>query len=227
MADELQIPDSEAPQPSKPKKKVSLTAKLFAIFIIISMASWAVASYYGSQQDENSNGDGNNGDVSSFEVSGYDFYDLDDGTFATFVDVKGKEMPIAFRLDPRNASNITIDDNAIKEIFSANKIYLTTSPNQPDLAKVAIASAEIARIIPLYDIEVVAAYTEDSDPPNPNVPLKTCSDATNTTSVIYLSVGNETSITNNNGCITVSGKNADELILAADKLGYNLLGIKV
>jgi hypothetical protein len=37
----------------------------------------------------------------------------------------------------------------------------------------------------------------------------------------------ETGIKTVDGCVYVTGTTADELILAADKLGYNLIGIKI
>lgn len=207
----------------KPKAKTSIWTKAFAILIILTMVSWAAATYV-EQDDTNDKSK----DKPDFEVNGYPFYIMPDTSFGTTIDIKGQSVPIYFRLDPRNASNISLDETALSEILGASKIYVATNPNQPNLAKVTVATVEIARILPLYDIETVAAFTEDSKPPNSNVPLKTCNDTKGTTKVIYLYVDNETTaITNVDGCIHVSGKDANELISAADKLGYNLVGIRV
>jgi hypothetical protein len=217
------IPDSEAPI-VKPKKKSSFWAKVFSVFIILLMASWAVAMYEGKSSDSNSQ---TGTDKPDFEINGFAFFVLQDGSFATYVDVSGSKVPVAFRLDPRNASNVSIDDSSVSELLGADKVYITLNPNQGDLGKFGVAAAEVSRITSLYNIETIASFTEDAKPSNPNVPIRTCADASDTTNIIYLNVGNETAVKNVNGCIYVTGKDADDLILAADKLGYNLLGIKI
>ncbi len=219
------IPDSENPI-VKPKKKASFWTKAFSALIILLMASWAIAMYEGKSSDTTNNGL-NNSTKPDFEISGFAFFILQDGSFATYVDVSGSKVPVAFRLDPRNASNISIDDSSVPELLGANKVYITLNPNQNDLGKFGVAAAEVSRITSLYNIETVASFTEDAKPSNPNVPIRTCADADNTTKIIYLNVGNETVVKDVNGCVYVTGKDADDMILAADKLGYNLLGIKL
>jgi hypothetical protein len=209
---------------AKPKQKVSIWTKAFSFLIIVLMASWAIAMYEGKDSADNSQTGTGKPD---FEINGFAFFVLQDGSFATYVDVSGAKVPVAFRLDPRNASNISIDDSSVPEILGADKVYIVFNPNQGDLGKVGVAAAEVSRITSLYNIETVASFTEDAKPSNPNVPIRTCADAGNTTTIIYLNVGNETAVKNVDGCVYVTGKDADDMILAADKLGYNLLGIKL
>jgi hypothetical protein len=209
-----------ASAPVKPKKKMSIWAKVFAVVVIVSMTGWVFAAYI-------ENPDKGNKNPNLFEISGYSFYDLQDGTFGTVVKGEGGNIPVVFRLDPRNASNISIDSTSAGQILNSQKVYVVVDPLQSDLAKIAIASFEISRIPPLYNIGVTGAYTRDSNPPNANIPIRTCKDASNTTSVIYLNIGNKTGIETIDGCVYVTGQNADELILAADKLGYNLVGIGI
>jgi hypothetical protein len=200
---------------------------LFAIFLV---SGFAGAYILGNPNPDNNNNNQNNNKYGTpIEISGYAFYQLADGTFVTEYETGGGKIPIQFRLDPRAASNMTLDDTSVSAILNSNKIYMTSSPNQPDLGKFAVASAEISRILSLYGLETIAAFTEDSDPPSPSVPLRTCDDASlsTKTAVIYLALGNTTGIANYGNCITVTGKTADDLILAADKLGYNLIGIKL
>jgi hypothetical protein len=231
MADETAInPDAidAAAVLQKPKKKVSIWTKVFAIVVMITMVGWVLAAYM--DKGTNNSNSNNNGNTSLVNISGYSIYALSDGTFGTFIkDNSGKQIPVAFRLDPRNASNISIDNTSVKQILDSKKIYIVVDPDETELGKIAVAAAEISRIPPLYGITVVGAYSKDSNPPNPNVPIRTCSDASNatSTSIIYLNVGNSTGIENTNGCIHIDGKTADDLILAADKLGYNLVGIRI
>ncbi len=212
-----------APVPQKSKKKMSIWAKVFAVVVIISMTGWVFAAYIENPDNEDKKKNPN-----LIEISGYSFYDLQDGTYGTFINAGGKdEIPIAFRMDPRNASNISIDNTSVTQLLSAKKVYVVVSPNNTELAKIAVAAAEISRILPLYNITTVGAYTEDSNPPNPNIPIRTCNDTSATTGIVYLSIGNKTGIETIDGCVHVTGINADELILAADKLGYNLVGILI
>jgi len=215
-----------ASAPLKPKKKMSIWTKVFAVVIIISMTGWVFAAYLENPDNEDS---GNKKkDTSLIEIAGYTFYDLQDGTFGTFISAGGKkEIPVAFRLDPRNASNISIDNSSVTQLLSSQKVYVAVSPNNTNLAKIAVAAAEISRILPLYNITTIGAYSEDSNPINPNVPIKNCNDVSATIGVVYLSIGNRTGVETIDGCVHVTGINADELILAADKLGYNLVGILI
>lgn len=205
------------------KKKMSIWAKIFALVVIVSMTGWVFAAYFENpdNQDKKKNPD-------LIEISGYSFYDLKDGTFGTYIGAgSSKQIPVAFRLDPRNASNISIDNKSATQLLTSKKVYVAVSPNNTELAKIAVAAAEISRILPLYNITTVGAYTEDSNPPNPNVPIRTCKDVSDTVGIVYLSIGNKTGIETIDGCVYVTGTNADELILAADKLGYNLVGIRI
>jgi hypothetical protein len=230
MADETSInPDAieAAAVMQKPKKKVSIWTKVFAIVVMITMVGWVLAAYM-DKGDNNGNSDNSGKDANLLNISGYSIYALPDDTFGTFIKGEnGKDIPIAFRLDPRNASNISIDNTSVEQILNSQKIYVIVDPDETELGKIAVAAAEISRIPPLYNIAVVGAYSKDSNPPNPSVPIRTCSDVSSTTSIIYLNVGNTTGIENIKGCIHITGKTADDLILAADKLGYNLVGIKI
>lgn len=207
----------------KPKKKVSVWVKLFAVIVIVSMVGWVLAAWMGPGNPESKK----NG--KTIEVSGYTFYVLGDGTFATMYGTGADEIPVQFRLDPREAQGIPLESGVVPLLLASKKVYITLNPNQPDLGKFAVASAEISRITALYGINTIGAFTEDSDPPDPNVPLRTCDDADNRTktSVVYINLGNSTEIAEENSCIYVTGETADDLILAADKLGYNLIGIKI
>jgi len=219
MAEQTNLPPIQ-----RPKQKSNFWKKAIVIFIIISMSAstvgFAYVSYSNDQQSKKQDSPQN-----GFQIGNYTFYDVGDGTFGTYVTYQGQQQPIQFRLDPREAGSIPIDDSAVQKILSAKKVYLTSDPQGPELPKVAVAAYEISRIFGFYGIKATGAYTRDADPPNPDIPLKTCADASSTTTVVVLEEGNFTGITEENNCVHVSGFNADELIWAADKLGMNLLGI--
>ena len=215
-----QPPQSAEEKPVQKPKKENPFKKLVSVAILIFMVGWVFAAYYGLKSDDNQ-------DDTLIKVENYDFYVLPDNTFATYLNIGGKKVPIAFRLDPRNASSISLDTSAVKQVSTAQKLYITSDPSNDEKAKIAVAAAEIARITGLYNLETVGAYTKDSDPPNTNVPIRTCDDVNQQITVIELGISDFTGIKNEKGCVKVSGANADELILAADKLGMNLIGIKL
>lgn len=213
--------NQELTPPIKPKKKKKINwwKKLMVIIPILFLSTWALSMWNPLEHKQ---------PEGVFEVSGYTFYELPDNTYGTYVVANGQKIPVAFRLDPRNASEFYIQDGVVNEILKTGKTYITFNPNQEDLGKFAVASAEIARITGLYGINTVGAYTEDSEPVNPNIPLRTCDDVSNTTSVILMQISNETGIyLDNNNCVHVNAENPDELILVADKLGFHLLGLNV
>ena len=202
-------------------KRKDFFKKLVSVLILIFMVGWVFAAYYGITSGSNKDNE------NLISVGGYNFYLQSDGTFATYLSKGGQ--PIIFRLDPRNASAISLDPSAVQQILTAKKIYLTSDPNVEDAARMFVVVYEIARVTNLYNIETVTAYLKDSDPPSPNVPIRTCDDVSSTTTVLELGINNmaDTGIQNDKGCIKITGKNADELISAADKLGMNLIGIKL
>ncbi len=203
-------------------KKKKLWTKLFVILVVIVFGGSAIGFGYGNFFTPNPQEDKN-----AIQISGYTFYALPQGTFATLVTLGGKQIPIEFRLDPRNAKDVYLSDGAINSLATATKVYIVFDPNQPDLGYFGVASAEISRVLSLYNIPVVAAFLRDSNPVNPSVPLKTCADADRTTTVITLALANYTSVNYDSNCVRVAGKTVNDLILAADKLGMHLLGIRL
>ena len=136
-------PDTKQPQPaqntpsqppaSQPQKltynqikanRKDFFKKITSVFILIFMVGWVFAAYYGfSNDDEQQN-------ENIISVGGYNFYALPDGTFGTYLNTGNSKVPVAFRLDPRNATLIPIKDQATKQIQTAQKIYITFDPNQ-------------------------------------------------------------------------------------------------
>ena len=209
--------------PIKPKKKkFSFWKKVMVmapiLFVAVLMATMVLGSYNPLEKEQQEG---------IFEISGYTFFELQDDTFGTYVVANDNKIPVAFRLDPRNASQYYVDEGVVNKILEASKVYITFDPNQEDLAKLAVASAEISRITGLYGIQTIGAYTEDSDPINENIPLRTCADVSDTVTVINMQLSDSAGIALDDACVYVSAENIDDLILVADKLGMELLGIHV
>lgn len=205
------------------KPKISFYKKALGAFTVIMLFSWMLAAWDPTEVEDSYTGI----PEEQIKVNSYDFWILEDETFGAFIYKDNLRIPIAFRLDPREAEDISIDEQAVTEILSAKKIYMTFNPNEGELSKIAVASAELSRILAVFNIPVMGAYTEDTNPINPAVPLKTCDDATDEVKIILLEIDKDTSITTKDNCIHISGETEDDLILSADKLGYNLVGFKI
>ena len=150
----------------------------------------------------------------------------DTETFITLY-VGKNEQPYAIdmRNDPLSLENITVEGMVNTRIYGDDIVYITINPNANLSAKTTIAALEIDKIIDnplLYNISVRSAMTLPNDY---GYPVKSCSDGTDTSTVIWLTLGSETTVYTENYCIVVVGTNEDELIRAADRLVYQLLGI--
>jgi len=74
-------------------------------------------------------------------------------------------------------------------------------------------------------VKITDAFIKDSDPIDPDVPIKTCSESTLDTLVIEFKLGYQDNVYMNGDCVVVEGKTADSLIEMSDRLGYALVGI--
>lgn len=203
------------------KKKGDFWKKIMVAIPIIILIGGAFAMWNLSDKEDKK-------PENLIKVGNYDFYEMDEGLFATAITFGGKQIPVFFRLDPRDAGNITLDGAVVNQILeSNNKFYITFNPNDEDISKLVVAAGEIARILSLYGIPIVTSYTEDSNPINQDIPLKTCNDVSENIDVILISTGGDTGITTKQGCVVINGETADDTILAADKLGMNLIGIQL
>jgi len=162
-----------------------------------------------------------------FKVGNTVFYALEDNTFGTLIkNSNNQDIPILFRLDPRNAENIPMQEIAVQHILNYKKVYLAFSPNADEFPKYVVAATEVARITSLYGLETITAFTEDAEPVQLDVPIKDCDAVGLGVAVVKFQLG-ETGVTVEDGCVLVSGKTPDDIVSAADKLGYNLVGIKI
>ena len=89
-------------------------------------------------------------------------------------------------------------------------------------AKATIATLEINNILEfVYNANVNSAVTKEYK----NLTIKDCIDVNKGTSIIKLTLNNETKVTSENDCIIIGGKTEEDLIKLADKLMFNILGV--
>ena len=209
--------------------------RLMGIFVIVIMVgSIAGIAVYNIGDDSSSeiNQDG------TFEVNGNIFYeDKTQSSFnAMLSSPTGDMLEVPFRADPRNVSHINIADDALLSVKDAEKIYMVFDPNTPNFLdyknNLQLAMGQVSRLISLVTVNQIypiSALTADipDETYDDDVPLKSCEDATDTTPVLFFTLGSEDEVTLEDNCVIVSGKTGEGLIETADKLGMYLVGLRV
>ncbi len=149
-------------------------------------------------------------------------------TYVTLYVGEGSEQiayGVGLRNDPLSLEDITVDGMVNTRIYGDEQIYITINPEANLTSKATIAALEIDKVIDnvyLYNIPVASAMTQENDY---GYPVKDCADGTDTSTIIWLTLGSETIVFTENYCIIVVGTDEDELIRAADRFVYELLGI--
>ncbi len=215
------------------KKEKSFGKKLMILFPVIIMVLSVLAFSLSFTSNNNQDTQEEYPEIIiQSEDKSYTFYEIDNGTtYLTGATIAGQEIPVQFNLDPREADSILLDDTAVLRALGASKIYMSFSPNSSDLGRIGVAVFQVSRILGMvYNIETVGAYTHDANPIDPNIPIKTCEDATNTIPVMVFEVdetSKEDKVILENNCIRIIGKDYDGMAYAADKLGMYLLDIRI
>jgi hypothetical protein len=139
-----------------------------------------------------------------------------------------REYTIDFHFNPYQVENITTvrnnnGDAVSKLIFRrAIQTYVTMEPLYP--ASVVLGGVEVAKIIgQVYEKKVKAAV---NSPTNlTDAPIITCQNVTNDIAVIELKLSNRTGIFEHQGCVTIEGTNAVEMLRASERLTFEMLDI--
>ncbi len=135
-----------------------------------------------------------------------------------------KPYLIYLRYGPREVSDIKLDGQIKKKIADDKLVYITIDPEENLTGKTVVGALEITKFLAnrmFYNIPVKSALTKKHG----NKDVKTCADATDKESIIWLKLGNETKVYSSNNCIIVQGINEEEIIRASDRLCLHLLGI--
>jgi len=131
---------------------------------------------------------------------------------------------ITTRYRPRDIEDVLFEPEVSKKIINSNGIYLTVPPNLTSVA--VLAMAEVGRIVGTrYNILNIPSEVALTVPNDKGAIVKTCEDAVNGVSVIFFRRGNSTAVYSDKNCIIVQGEDDWEIVRAADRLTFDLLGI--
>lgn len=146
------------------------------------------------------------------------------GLWFTEIQAADKVFRIPTRYSPRELEQISIEPNVYGKVIGSREIYLTVSNNLSSVA--VLAAIEVGRIIGtrygVLNIPSTGALTEWA---NDETPVKTCKDAVNGTGIIWFKIGNKTAVYSDKNCVIVQGKDEWDIVKAADRLAFGLLGI--
>ncbi|HIJ04936.1 MAG TPA: hypothetical protein HA370_02400 [Nanoarchaeota archaeon] len=141
------------------------------------------------------------------------------GTLSTII------YTLVLRNDPLSLEDITVEGALNTRIFGDEEIYVTINPNAGLTSKTTIAALEIDKTIDndyLYGVPVHSAMTQEN---TQGYPVKSCYDGSDNTTIIWLTLGSETKVYTDEYCIIIVGTDENEIIRAADRMLYQLLGI--
>ena len=156
----------------------------------------------------------------------YDVYILNDHEVKIPITLGsyGDEWTLVMRNDPASLEDISVYGTLNTRIYDDEAVFITIDPNAGLSGKTTIAALEIDKVIDNEDIYGVPTYSAMTSEYG-EYPVITCADANDEYTVIYLTLGEETMVYTQDYCIIVQGVDEDDLIRAADRMVYNLMGI--
>jgi len=141
---------------------------------------------------------------------------------------EGDDQPYAItvRNDPKSLEDIPLYGNPVQRIVNDEVVFITIDPDQELRGKTVVAVYEIQGFIDntfFYNTPVYTTLTKEYG--EEEKLIRTCDDASDSQTVIYVTLGEETGVSVDGYCIIVMGTDEDEIIRAADRLALHLVGI--
>ncbi|MFH1591813.1 MAG: hypothetical protein ABIB47_00390 [Candidatus Woesearchaeota archaeon] len=163
-----------------------------------------------------------------FEYSGFAVHKVSDGRIeeyeiTLYVGDNKQPYTIKSRYNPQELEDIKIYEGIQKDILK-EKLYVTMDPKLSSGA--VIAFAEINKYLEnpyLFNLPTLPALTSNVE--NNDLPIITCENVNQTTSVVLFKIGDKTEIYGEDGCIILEASLEDDLIKLADRLSLTTLGI--
>ncbi len=167
----------------------------------------------------------------SYKYNGFLFQK---GMYAWYSKIRVGDLvyDVSFVYGPKEVDDIPVLGEVNDLILKAKEIYITTEPDYP--SRIGKAQVEISKITSprtssfgILNIPTIntVTYIPEEIKGKVGYPEITCKNASANKSVIYLKIGSETKIYNKSYCVVVEGSNDEDVVRAADRLIYNLLGI--
>ena len=219
--EELQEENTSEDEMEDEVKQASNTPLFVMIFIIgaIIVGFFIAGSLAGDGTDEGP-------EISYKKYNGFNMINIS-GMWYTQIQLPDSENvhDIEMRNSPWEVEHVPISEDVMAPTLNSSLIYLTIDPNMTSLGVVAMI--EVGRITgdkyDLLNIPTRGALTEKGK----GAPYVTCQNATEDTRVILFRTADATQVWEDEGCIIVEGTNATQLVKAADRFTYQLMGVIV
>jgi len=164
-----------------------------------------------------------NGD-SEFEVKKANFQNYAGWYIKFFMGNDETPYLLDVRHDPLSLEDIPIDRSIKKKMADDQQVFITWDPGKGLTVTTTMAGLELIKVIPNNQLFAIPTNTSFTEPYNDR-PVMRCEDATSYTTVIYLKLGEETSVTTDGNCIILQGQTEEDIVRAADRLVLYILGI--
>ncbi len=167
-------------------------------------------------------------------INGIEIYNI--GVFAD-----GIEYVHHFRYHPKELEDVYLEPgikNLLNRQNGLKNLYITRpyDVEEKDAVNFVIAMSSFGQILGtsqagVYKAPIVSAYTVETDLTIPDaikttIPKAGCRYVDNETAVILLVLTESTRvISESHECIIIEGKNREDILKAAEKFGYHLLGV--
>ena len=190
------------------------------IGIIIVLVAFAGYIYF-SSADEESN---------FYQYSnGYSVFDV------TILSETETSIPISFqgdnnlysiilRNDPKSLEDVPLIGNINQRVANDEIVVISIDPQQELKGKGVLAVYEMSKFLENVMFYNKTVVTTVATPFEDRIVVN-CDHASDTQTVILTILGDETQVYVNDYCVIVMGTDEDELIRAADRLAYHLIGI--
>ena len=131
---------------------------------------------------------------------------------------------IILRNDPASLEDVPLAGNINQRVANDDVVVISIDPEDELKGKGVIAIYELTKFLEsemFYNKTVVTTVTSEYE----DKIVVNCDHASDTQTVILIVLGDETQVYTSGYCVVVMGTDEDELIRAADRLAYHLIGI--
>lgn len=189
------------------KPKLFSTRNMVAFFIVFIMTT-SIAGFL-----INSNSTSEKLEYNGFEFSRVGNYYM--------TKVEGKR--IYFTYPPENLAQMEIPPEAGEAIRNTKMLYVAYNESQPFVKDYALLQYNINDVLKNHlNTYVVNALLNKNEY---GLPVVSCKNATQTVPVIIFKESNSSSITYDNGCITLNGEFRQDFYALTERLLYSVFGI--
>lgn len=197
---------------------------LYIVIFILAIVGIFLGFYYAGKQIRPSG---------NYDYNHFKFYKSKD-IWYTQIQMNDQLQTIPFYYHPKDLEDIFVENNVVAKVFrpGVELILITLDPDGgaiPGQAGVQISRLTGQRFN-IYNTPTLSALTRMDESINLSntskvVRIATCKSVNETTSVIYIRIGERNIIYSQDECVILEGKTAQDTLRVAERFDYEMLGI--